>query len=139
MLVRRALGSLARPILRQTHVLTSSALAAVEAVPDKTQVWVATGCQPCFTLESRSKRLPYGWVRVRIPLVVPPEAATPGWLRAGSEDAGDGATSIGLPLPRRDAIDHFIRLPRLVTALQYEPVKGRCQFTLGPIHMQELG
>ena len=134
-----ALGRVVGSLLRRRFVLSPSAHRDVLAEPGLPGAWSATGAEPALDLAPSGTRLPRGWVRLSMDMEVTSGDSALGWLRADQGRVPEAVVSIPVPPPAAGRIDEFVRLPDVVQALRYDPVKGVCGFTLGEITAQELG
>jgi glycosyltransferase involved in cell wall biosynthesis len=103
------------------------------------RAWRATGALPSIDLSSSRARFPAGWVRLAIDIEVTEGDSAFGWIRADSGEGFHNATSVRIPRMADGKVRLFARLPELVLALRYEPIKGAGAFVLGPIEAQEVG
>ena len=132
------MSRLARSLARRRFVLAPSPYREVDALVGRPECWRPTGCEPSLALKTSDTRLPRGWSRLSITMVVRPEDATLGWLHA-EPGRQEEVVSIPVRSPANGRVEQFVRLPERVESLRYDPIKGRAEFTLATVSVQELG
>jgi len=102
-------------------------------------MWRSTGALPSIDLSSSRGRFPTSWVRLAIDIEVTEGDTAFGWLRADGGQGFGETGSVRIPRVSDGKVRLIVRLPDIVRALRYEPIKGQGAFALGSIEAQEIG
>jgi len=127
---------LVKALMRRRFVLSPARSSDVQA---QAGTWRATGALPSIDLSSSRAGFPSGWVRLAVDIEVTESDSAFGWMRADSGQGFRQAAGVRIPRASDGKVRLIARLPDVVLALRYEPIKGAGAFVLGPIEAREIG
>lgn len=102
----------------------------------QSQVWHSTGPLPTIELSPVGGRFPRGWISLSLDVEVQAADTAFGTIRADDGRGYPASTTIQVLRSIRGS--HIVRLPKIVSGLQYQPIRGHGHFLLGHISAQEI-
>jgi len=129
---------LLRQVARRRFVLSPGRSSDLQKLRQD-NAWRATGPLPSIELSSSRAGFPSGWVRLAIDIEVTEGDSAFGWMRTDGGQGFGEAPGVRIPRAADGKVRLVVRLPDVVRALRYEPVKGAGAFVLGPIEAREIG